>query len=136
MNLTDVTILIAQGTFVVIFVFALGSFVAYKMRGKSTPVYVERAKVQVPYKESPVIIEEDYQISTHIQSHTFGEPSVSALTIGRVEPPKITSKTVKISSSRPAPRPASLTRYKVVNYTFERQSQSVVERPNINTNWS
>ncbi|MCA0388798.1 MAG: hypothetical protein LCH52_09920 [Bacteroidetes bacterium] len=136
MNLADVTILIAQGTFVVIFVFALGSFVAYKMRGKSTPVYLERVKVQVPYRESPVIIEEDYQISTQIQPHTFGEPSVSALTVGRAEPPKITSKTVKISSTRPAPKPAQLTRYKVVNYTFERQSQRVVDRPDINTNWS
>ena len=136
MNLTDVTLLIAQGTFVVIFLFALGSFVAYKMRGKTTPVYLERAKVQAPYKASPVIIEEDYQFSTQIQSHTFGEPSVSALPISRVEPPKITSKTVKITSTKPAPRPAPLTRYKVVNYTFERQSQRVVDRPNINTNWS
>ncbi|GAB1349013.1 hypothetical protein MASR1M107_12260 [Ignavibacteriales bacterium] len=132
MNLADVTLLISQGTFAVIFVFAVGSFVAYKVKGKSTPVYVDRKNARVRQIEQPVIVEEYSQNSSHFHSHAFAEPTVTTPVIVHSNTPKITSKTVRISSSRNQPE----SRYKVVNYTFEGQPQRATQKPDINTNWS
>lgn len=128
MTVTSLTLYISQITFGIIFLFALTSFIIYKLRGKNGGNAVFQPEIQHNRHNHPVT-HFDHQItSANVVSYSIEplpapETIISTASISRnsFSEVKTTSKSTKNRS-----------RFTVVNNSFER----TVEKPRTLNNWS
>lgn len=128
MNVTSLTLYISQITFGIIFLFALTSFIIYKLRGKNGGNEAFQPDIQHKMHNHAVTHFDHQKTSANVVSYSVesvpaSETIISTASISRnsFSEVKTTSKSTKNSS-----------RFTVMNNTFER----VEEKPRTLNNWS
>jgi len=127
MNVTSLTLYISQITFGIIFLFALTSFIIYKLRGKNVGNAAFQPEIQHEQHIYPVTHFDNQKTSANVVSYSvesmpLSETIISTASISRnsFAEVKTTSKTMKNRS-----------RFTVMNNTFEPR----VEKPRTENNW-
>lgn len=128
MNVTSLTLYISQITFGIIFLFALTSFIIYKLRGKNVGNAAFQPEIQHEQHNYPVTHFDNQKTSANVVSYSvesmpLSETIISTASISRnsFAEVKTTSKTMKNRS-----------RFTVMNNTFEPR----VEKPRTENNWA
>lgn len=128
MNVTSLTLYISQITFGIIFLFALTSFIIYKLRGKNGGNAVFQPEIQHEQHNYPVTHFDNQKTSANVVSYSvesmpLSETIISTASISRnsFAEVKTISKTMKNRS-----------RFTVMNNTFEPR----VEKPRTENNWA
>lgn len=128
MNVTSLTLYISQITFGIIFLFALTSFIIYKLRGKNGGNAVFQPEIQQQRHNHPATHADHHKSSTNVVSYSVEsmpapETIISTASISRnsFSEVKTTTKSIKNSS-----------RFTVMNNTFER----TIEKPPTLNNWA
>lgn len=128
MNVTSLTLYISQITFGMIFVFALTSFIIYKVKGKNGGNVSFEPEIQPKGQKQPVAKFDNYKTSSNVVSYSVEtmpgtETVISTASISRnsFSDVKNTSKSINKHS-----------RFTVMNNTFEQ----TVEKPKALNNWA
>lgn len=128
MNVASLTLYISQITFGMIFVFALTSFIIYKVKGKSSGNVSFEPEIRQNSQKEPVTQFDNYQNNSNVVSYSIEtvpntETVISTATISRGS-----FSEVKNTSRSTINR----SRFTVMNNTFEQ----TVEKPRTLNNWS
>lgn len=128
MNVTSLTLYISQITFGMIFVFALTSFIIYKVKGKNSGNLSFQEDIQPEKREIPVKHFERATTKSNVVSYSVETVPIKDTVISTGTISRNTFSSVKTTSKSMNNR----SRFTVMNNTFEQ----TVEKPRTLNNWS
>ena len=128
MNVASLTLYISQITFGMIFVFALTSFIIYKVKGKSSGNVSFEPEIRHNSQKEPVTQFDNYKSNANVVSYSIESVPKSETVISTASISRSSFSEVKTTPKAMNNR----SRFTVMNNTFEQ----TLEKPRALNNWS